>query len=190
MKLKNLVLKLTKEPNLTKKKLEKLKRQWSKTNGFMPKNSQILADYKTLIKEKKIKKNKLIEKTLRLKKIRSLSGIVPIAVLTKPYRCPGQCVYCPTQKGIPKSYLDDEPAVMRAKMADFDPYLQVKRRITQLEQTGHSTEKIELIVMGGTFSALPSAYQKKFIKKCFEAANSFYGKKSFGSLGIPSTRTS
>ena len=91
--------------------------------------------------------------------------------MTKPYPCPGQCVYCPTQKAIPKSYLDDEPAVMRAQMAGFDPYLQVKRRLKQLQATGHSVEKIELIIMGGTFSALPYSYQQRFIKRCFEAAN-------------------
>lgn len=137
----------------------------------MPRNSEIIAAYKTLLKKEKIKKDKNLETLLRLKKIRSLSGIVPIAVLTKAYPCPGRCVYCPTQYKIPKSYLEDEPAVMRAQMADFDPYKQVKLRIKQLKATGHSTEKIELIVMGGTFTALPFAYQKSFLKGCFDAAN-------------------
>ena len=169
--MKKLVLKLLNQSYTNIDILSKFKRQWAKKHGFMAKNSQILTAYKKLVSQKKIKPKKSLEKLLRLKKIRSLSGIVPIAVLTKPYKCPGQCIYCPTQKGMPKSYLKDEPAVMRAKMANFDPYLQVKRRLDQLQITGHSTDKIELIVMGGTFSSLPKSYQIDFIKKCFDAAN-------------------
>lgn len=171
MSLEKLVLKLLKQSYFNNKKLASLKREWAKEFGMMPKNSQILSSYKKLLAKKSIKPKKSLEKLLRLKKVRSFSGIVPIAVMTKAYRCPGQCVYCPTQKGIPKSYLDDEPAVMRAQMAGFSPYLQVKRRLEQLQKTGHSTEKIELIVMGGTFSVLPLDYQQEFIKRCFDAAN-------------------
>lgn len=166
-----LVLKLLNQSYLNQKKLASLKRKWAKDHGFMPKNSQILTAYKKLLEKKQIKPKKSLEKLLRLKKIRSLSGVVPIAVLTKPYQCPGQCVYCPTQKGIPKSYLDDEPAVMRAQMAQFDPFIQVKRRLKQLQITGHSTQKIELIIMGGTFSVLPKNYQVEFTADCFAACN-------------------
>lgn len=173
-KLDKIVRQLLKISYCNQEKLASFKREWAKKNGFMPKNTEILTSYKQLIKQKKIKANEKFENLLRLKKIRSLSGIVPIAVLTKPYPCPGKCVYCPTQKKMPKSYLDDEPAAMRAKAAHFDPYVQVKRRLSQLKLTGHTTDKVELIVMGGTFSSLPRGYQIEFITQCFAGCN---GKK-------------
>jgi elongator complex protein 3 len=169
--LEKLVFKLFSSSNFTKSSLAREKRKWAKIYGYLPKNSAILKEYKKLLKQDKVSRSQALKKILLLKKVRSLSGIVPVAVLTKPYFCPGRCIYCPTQEGIPKSYLDDEPAVMRAQMADFDPYLQVKRRLKQLKETGHSVEKIELIVMGGSFASLPKNYQTEFIKKCFDAAN-------------------
>jgi len=171
MLLTKLVIKLLNQSYLNPQTLARSKRQWAKTHGFMPGNSQILLAYKKLVSESKIRPNRELEHFLRLKKVRSLSGIVPVALMTKPYPCPGQCIYCPTQAKIPKSYLDDEPAVMRARRANFDPYLQVKRRLKQLRQTGHSTQKIELIIMGGTFSVLPHDYQLEFIIQCFAACN-------------------
>lgn len=171
MNLEKLVFELLTHQKPNKKILANCKRKWAKKHGRLVKNSEILAAYEKLIQKAKIKRQPSLEDWLRLKKVRSLSGIVPVAVMTKPYPCPGQCVYCPTQKAIPKSYLDDEPAVMRAQMAGFDPYLQVQRRLKQLQATGHITEKIELIVLGGTFSVLPHPYQRRFIKRCFDAAN-------------------
>ncbi len=97
--------------------------------------------------------------------------MVIVSVLTKPYHCPGKCLYCPTQKGIPKSYLADEPAVMRAVLNKFDPYLQVKNRIKALEANGHPTDKIDLRIIGGTWSYYPKKYQTWFVKRCFEATN-------------------
>jgi len=138
---------------------------------------EILSNVSLLKAYHKFAKNQKMERLLRKRKIRSLSGIVTISVLTKPHPCPGKCLYCPTEKGMPKSYLSNEPAVMRAILTDFDPYLQVQTRLKSLEMTGHPTDKIELIVIGGTWSYLPKSYQKRFITKCFEAANDF-GKKS------------
>jgi len=125
------------------------------------------------LKDKRIKENKFLEYLLRVRKIRSLSGIVVVSVLTKPYPCPGKCIYCPSQKGIPKSYLDGEPAVMRAILNKFDPYLQVQNRISALEKTGHPTDKIELRIIGGTWSYYPKNYQTWFVKECFRACNQF-----------------
>ncbi len=136
-----------------------------------PQNVELLKTYHKMIKNGSIKKDKNIEEMLRKRKIRSLSGIAVVSVLTKPYPCPGNCLYCPTQKGIPKSYLDNEPAVMRAVLSKFDPYLQVKTRLKSLEATGHPTDKIELIIIGGTWSYLPKQYQNWFIRRCFEACN-------------------
>jgi len=114
---------------------------------------------------------------LRKKAVRSLSGVAIVSVLTKPYKCPGKCLYCPSQKGMPKSYLSNEPAVMRAVLNKFDPYNQVKMRLKSLKATGHPIDKIELIVIGGTWSYLPSRYQSWFIKRCFDACNNRTSKK-------------
>ena len=118
-----------------------------------------------------IKKSEKIAVLLRTRPVRSLSGIVNISVLTKPYRCSGNCLYCPTEKGIPKSYISGEPAVERAKRLKYDPYLQTKKRIEMLEAEGHPTDKIELRVVGGTWSYYPQKYQEWFVKRCFDACN-------------------
>jgi elongator complex protein 3 len=98
-------------------------------------------------------------------------------VLTKPYACPGTCVYCPTEKAVPKSYLSNEPAVMRAIANQYNPYSQVQSRLKMLHLNGHATDKIELIVMGGTWSYFSRQYKYWFIKECFRAANEFGSKK-------------
>ncbi|HRY60125.1 MAG TPA: tRNA uridine(34) 5-carboxymethylaminomethyl modification radical SAM/GNAT enzyme Elp3 [Patescibacteria group bacterium] len=129
--------------------------------------------YEELLKKKKVKKNSDIERLLRKAKMRTLSGVAVVSVLTKEYGCPGNCLYCPTEKNMPKSYLSNEPAVMRAILADFDPYRQIEIRLTALEKSGHSTDKIELIIMGGSFNALPTKYQYWFVKECYRACNNF-----------------
>ena len=147
----------------------------------LPSNVLILQIYYNLLKKKKVKKNQFFEKQLKKKPVRSLSGVVVISVLTKSSTlrrdssgsstCPGDCLFCPTEKNLPKSYLSGEPAVERAKQLKFNPYLQVKRRIETLEKLGHPTDKIELIIIGGSWSALPKKYQIWFIKECFRGAN-------------------
>ena len=112
-----------------------------------------------------------LEKILKTREIRTLSGVAVITVLTKPFPCPGACIYCPNDPQMPKSYLPNEPAAARALALKFNPYTQVKKRIEMLEVNGHKTDKIELIVKGGTWSAYPQKYQDWFIKRCFEAAN-------------------
>lgn len=136
-----------------------------------PNNIALLKTYHELIKSKSIKPSAFIEVILRTRPIRSLSGIVNVSVLTKPYRCPGKCLYCPIEKGIPKSYVSGEPAVERAKRLNYDPYLQVKKRIEMLTSEGHPTDKIEIRIVGGTWSFYPQKYQTWFIKKCFDACN-------------------
>jgi len=116
-----------------------------------------------------------IEKLLITKRMRSLSGVSVITVLTKPYECPGKCIYCPTQKDVPKSYLADEPAVMRAILNKYDARSQVETRLKSLAAQGHPIDKVELIIIGGTFSYLPRDYQESFVKECFNALN---GKES------------
>jgi len=106
-----------------------------------------------------------------IRPIRSQSGVTPFAVMTKPYPCPGQCTYCPLESGMPKSYLSDEPAAARAKILKFDPFTQVQARLTHLVNNGHSVSKIELIIIGGTFSSYPKSYRRVFVKSIFDAVN-------------------
>ncbi|MDD5696768.1 MAG: tRNA uridine(34) 5-carboxymethylaminomethyl modification radical SAM/GNAT enzyme Elp3, partial [Candidatus Pacebacteria bacterium] len=127
--------------------------------------------YHTLLKKKSIRRNKNLENLLRTRPVRSLSGIVNVSVLTKPYSCPGKCIFCPTEKGIPKSYVSGEPAVERAKRLKYDPYNQVAKRIEVLEMAGHPVEKIELRVIGGTWSFYDKKYKTWFVKTCFDACN-------------------
>ncbi len=149
-----------------------------------PTNIDLLKTYREMVKKKRIKKSSLIESLLRTRPIRSLSGIVNVSVLTKPYPCPGKCLYCPIEKGIPKSYVSGEPAVERAKRLEFNPYLQVKKRIEMLELEGHPTDKIELRIVGGTWSYYPRRYQNWFVKRCFDAANEKNGTRfSYGIRG-------
>ena len=109
---------------------------------------------------------------LRRKITRTISGVTIIAVMTKPYPCPQEepCAYCPggPKFGVPQSYTGFEPAAMRGLQNEFDPLLQVRSRIKQLQAIGHKVDKIELIVMGGTFPATPLDYQTWFIKRCLD----------------------
>jgi elongator complex protein 3 len=108
------------------------------------------------------------------KQIRSASGVTTVAVMPKPYACPhGKCTYCPggPEVGVPRAYTGQEPAVMRALENEYDPYLQVQSRIAQLHAIGHSVDKVELILVGGTFPFLPRTYQEDFVKQCLDALN-------------------
>jgi len=135
-----------------------------KMNISLPSNINLLKSYHKLVKSQKIKKDENLEYLLRKRRVRSLSGIVNVSVLTKPYPCPGRCLFCPSQKGIPKSYLKKEPAVQRAVLTKFDPAKQIKSRLDSLELTGHPTDKVELRIIGGTWSFYPRAYQKWFLR--------------------------
>jgi len=157
--------------------LDKIKRIFSKKyRRPLLTNVELLKVYRRLAKKGSIKESKKLEALLRKRRVRSLSGIVSVSLLTKPYPCPGQCLYCPTQRKMPKSYLDNEPAVMRAIANDFDPFRQVTSRLQTLYGAGHPINKVELIIIGGTWSYLPKRYQSWFIKRCFEAGNAFHGK--------------
>lgn len=121
--------------------------------------------------------DRLMEKVLpivRLKPSRTISGIAALAVMTSPYNCPhGTCVYCPggVSNNSAQAYTGKEPAARRAAMNDFDPYRQAKSRIEQFNSIGHSTNKIDLIIMGGTFTSRTREYQEWFIRRTFDALN-------------------
>ncbi|MEM7111866.1 MAG: tRNA uridine(34) 5-carboxymethylaminomethyl modification radical SAM/GNAT enzyme Elp3 [Chloroflexota bacterium] len=108
---------------------------------------------------------------LQMKPTRSQAGVTVVTVLTKPYPCPGKCIFCPTDVRMPKSYLHDEPGAQRAERHGFDPYQQTSARIDALEKIGHPAEKIELLILGGTWSSYRRSYQEWFVKRCFDAMN-------------------
>ncbi|MDH3943669.1 MAG: tRNA uridine(34) 5-carboxymethylaminomethyl modification radical SAM/GNAT enzyme Elp3 [Anaerolineae bacterium] len=108
---------------------------------------------------------------IRMKPVRTQSGVSVVTVLTKPYPCPGKCVFCPTDVRMPKSYLPDEPGAMRALHHQFDPYDQVIARLQQLQAVGHPTDKIEMLILGGTWSSYPRDYQEWFVTRLFDAMN-------------------
>lgn len=112
-----------------------------------------------------------IMRTLQMKPRRTASGVATITVLTKPWKCSSNCLYCPNDLRMPKSYLADEPACQRAERTFFDPYLQVASRLKALREMGHVTDKVELIVLGGTWSDYPQAYQIWFVRELFRALN-------------------
>ncbi len=150
-----------------KKDLSKRKRKLASKYNLkrFPSNSEILE----IADESKEK----IRKILQIKPTRTISGVAVVAVMSKPHECPGNCVYCPKFEKVPTSYTGKEPATRRAISNKFDPYLQVQNRINQLEKIGHNPEKIELIIMGGTFPSMSEDYQKDFIKKCLLAMNEY-----------------
>ena len=110
---------------------------------------------------------------LRMKPVRTSSGVAPVTVLTQPFPCPGRCIFCPNDVRMPKSYLSMEPGAQRAAQNRFDPYAQTVSRLKALFNNGHLLDKVELIVLGGTWSFYPPGYQVWFITRCFEAMNDF-----------------
>jgi len=164
----------------------------SQTRTPLIRNDALLARYRLEVAHGARDRNAALEQILMLNGIRSESGIATVTVITEPYACPGRCVYCPTEASAPKSYLTNEPAVMRALRNDYDPYRQVRSRLEALEETGHPTDKMELIVKGGTWSFYPAAYQRVFLQRCFDAANDFAQGSRFEARGQatpqPSTR--
>lgn len=139
----------------------------------MPTNAEILALYRELVAEGSEVFNQETELLLRKIKTKSNSGVAVISLLTKPFPCPGRCTYCPTEENMPKSYLSKEPAAARALSNEFDPRKQIFSRLQSLLVNGHLVEKVEMIIIGGTWSFYHPAYQEYVISECFRACNDF-----------------
>ena len=139
--------------------------------GGILSKAALVAAYNEMTLNAELVPDKALLEKIRMKPVRTLSGVTTVTVLTKPYPCPGKCIFCPTDVRMPKSYLPDEPGAMRALEHNFDPYTQVQSRIAALESLGHPTDKIELLILGGTWSAYRRDYQEWFIKRCFDAMN-------------------
>lgn len=153
----------------TREELERIKRETCKDfklKKFMS-NSLIL-------KYAKKDERRIIEEFLRKKPTRTISGVAVVAVMCQPHPCPhGKCLYCPESEKAPPSYTGEEPAALRARMYKFHPYHQVYNRLKQLQSIGHPTDKVELIIMGGTFPAQTLCYQEWFVKQCLKAMTDF-----------------
>lgn len=140
-------------------------------NGQAVPQTQIVAAYKQLARQGVIPFDRELFERLRMKPTRTISGVAPVAVLTGPYPCPADCIFCPDATGVPRSYLPDEPAVQRALRAHFDPYKSTLARMQALEAMGHPIDKIELLIIGATWSAYPKKYQEWYVRRCLDAMN-------------------
>jgi len=177
-----------------KKQITKLRRKYH----INPRKSQINHVYQLLLRENEIKRNIEFEKYVKAKEMRGQSGVIVISVITDPYpeyidekgklkkqrfSCKHDCSYCPREvdennKDInPRSYLSDEPTVARGLQHNFKPIAQFNDRAKQYVNNGHVVDKIEIIVLGGTWTEYPREYQEDFINKIFWAANNYYKKE-------------
>ncbi len=155
--------------------LKRTKRDFAKKYNIsdIPSNVDLLKQYRQLVSTGVYSKSERVEQLLKKRGVRSESGIVPIQVLTKPFWCPGECIFCPNDATMPKSYINTEPGAMRALLNQFDPYKQTYNRLLSLHMTGHETDKIEMIVLGGTWDVYPNGYKRDFLKWLYDACNTF-----------------
>jgi len=162
--------------------------------------AQLLHAYHCLVSRGELEANPYLHSLLVKKSSKSQSGVLVITVLTSPYptftepesgkkvkqrfSCAWNCYYCPSEPGQPKSYLHDEPAVKRANENGFDPVMQLTDRAATLAQNGHPVDKIELLVLGGTWSSYPHVYQEEFVRDLFYAANTFWQREKRPRRGL------
>jgi elongator complex protein 3 len=168
---KDIAVALSESWPISREDFEKLKRSMASKHLLtrVPSNPEILALLDPQMREQ-------ARSLLLLKSTRSASGVVVVAVMTSPYPCPhGSCLYCPggPKSNTPQSYTGHEPAARRAISNQFDPRAQVTQRLRQLGEMGHSTDKVELIVMGGTFLSTPLRYQECFMSECLNALTGY-----------------
>ncbi len=159
---------MIKNPRTSREKLNILKGQIGKKHDF----SRVIKNAAILNCASQDEKKILIE-ILKKRATRTISGVSVIAIMTKPLPCPGTCVYCPgsdSQPGpkVAQSYTGREPAAMRSIHHNYDSYAQVESRIQDLEAIGHKVDKIECIIMGGTFLSTDISYQEEFVKGAYE----------------------
>ncbi len=155
-------------------RLNPILRKYPRDGKGLFSRSQLIAGFRHFARRKEFRLGEdAFLRRVRMRPVRSQSGVTPVTVLTKPFPCPGRCIFCPSDLRMPKSYLADEPGAQRAAANRFDPYLQSWNRLAAYHAIGHPTDKIELIVLGGTWSFYPKGYQIWFVKRCFEALTDF-----------------
>ncbi len=161
-------------PNLDQKRLLQILKAHPRDGAGLFNKNDLIHAYRTLAGTDGLPPfDAAVLERLRMKPIRTMSGVTPVTVLTKPYPCPGECIFCPNDVRMPKSYLASEPGAQRAEQNHFDPYLQTYSRLLTMRENGHPTAKIELIILGGTWSFYPENYQIWFVKRVFDALHDF-----------------
>ncbi len=180
------------DSELCKTAINTLKRRHKKSI----KNSAILKKYHQLVDSGKLKFHEPIQEALTIKKLKSNSGVIVITVTlsynphNKKLTCKWNCYYCPNEEGQPRSYLKKEPAVQRGNRCDFDSLTQMFDRLDSLRRIGHKLDKLEIIVLGGTWESYPAAYREEFIRDLFYAANVYYDRIDVtGSLYYPNGKS-
>jgi elongator complex protein 3 len=156
---------------LSDRALIRILRRHPLPNGKLLSKSQLLDGYAQLCEREELAPDLGLLRWLRVKPTRTISGVAPVTVLTEPFPCPGECIFCPDIERMPKSYLPDEPGAMRAADHAFDPFSQTASRISVMRDLGHNVDKIELLILGGTWSCYPHDYQEWFVHRCLDAMN-------------------
>jgi len=155
----------------TRKTLTPILSRFPKDGKGLYSKANLIAGYRHLVAEGDLEPDPLLEQRIRMKPMRTQSGVAPVTVLTAPAGCPGKCIFCPDDWRMPKSYIYDEPGCQRAERDGFDPYRQTLGRIQAFESIGHAAHRVELLILGGTWSAYSKDYREWFIQRCFDAMN-------------------
>jgi elongator complex protein 3 len=154
--------------------LDPILRAHPRPEGGFFSRSQLIAGFRAFAPDARFRFDEArFRRRVQRRPVRTRSGVTPLTVLTKPFPCPGECIFCPNDVRMPKSYLSDEPGAQRAANNRFDPYLQTWNRLAAFDATGHPVDKVELIVLGGTWSFYPEAYQVWFVERCLTAMSDF-----------------
>ena len=162
------------EPELTTGQLDRMLRIHARQFGHMYGRDELIRGYRAFAGQDGLPPyDPATLQRMRLKPVRTSSGVTPVTVLTKPFPCPGECIFCPNDVRMPKSYLSDEPGAQRAEQNSFDPYLQTYSRLQAYYNNGHPVDKVEVIILGGTWSFYPETYQIWFVKRIFDALHDF-----------------
>ena len=155
----------------------------SRKYKIVPRKGDLMVAYKHLVDSEVLKRHAKLDAYLIAKEVRSWSGVLVVTVVLRPdkFSCPFDCKYCPNETknngaehDMPRSYLSSEPAVMRAMEVDFDIASQFKSRVDTLKMNGHSIDKVEIIVLGGTFSSYPREYQIEAMRDIYFASNTYF----------------
>lgn len=181
--LKSIILEILAKEDFDLKALDKILKRHPKDKNEIFSRDSIIAGLQYFAKSENaveagfepvdIERFEDITDVIKLKPMRTVSGVTTVTVLTKPFACPGQCIFCPNDVRMPKSYIASEPGAQRALMNRFSPYGQVFNRLQALKNIGHPTQKIELLILGGTWSYYSQKYKIWFIHECFRAMNDF-----------------
>lgn len=153
------------------KSLQRIVNRFAREGKGAYSKANLVAGYLWLVEQGDLEPDPELMRRIRRKPMRTQSGVAPVTVFTAPAGCPARCIFCPDDARMPKSYIHDEPGCQRAERDGFDPFAQTLGRIRAFEAIGHDASKVELLVLGGTWSAYSRAYRDWFVQRCFDAMN-------------------